>query len=96
MTHYENLQFYTRMDEVNRKEISRMYFDDGPYMIADAYQAQKKCSDEERELVERGTDGVKATVECMAFAFLAGTAIQAVVGIGKIAFKVGRFVGRHR
>jgi predicted nucleic acid-binding Zn ribbon protein len=72
-----------------------MWVQDGPYMMADAYQNQKECSDEEREIVEKGADGAHAIVMYHMLALYAVLGIQAAVTIGKGVYRIGKLVGKH-
>ena len=94
--HTDNVKFLGSLDKRTRNTIIRMWVNDGPYMIADAYQNQKKCSDEEREILEKGADGTQAIVIYHMLALYAVVAVQAVFMIGKGAYKIGKFVGKHR
>ena len=94
--HADNVRFMSNLDYQDRQEVIKMWINDGPYMMADAYQNQKECSDEEREIVEKGVDGVQTIVEYHMLAFYAVVAFQAVFMIEKGVYRIGKFLGKHR
>ncbi len=91
----DNFRYYKSLDKERKNMLCDMYVNDGAYMVAYAYQKQNDCSDEERDKVEDGVDGVKTFIDCSAMALYVGVVVQTIIFAGKILFKAGKFVGKR-
>lgn len=95
MANFDDVKFLVHCDKKNMRTLIDMYVYDGPFMIADDYQAKTRCSDKARDIVERGANGMATIEQVSTLICWTGIVLQIGIGLGKTVYKLARFVKRR-